>query len=106
MWKNYIFCVAKCMKFYFKHIQPIYYVDSKWRMLSIIVREWFEIGIQIYALLLYGGVNVFNLDSNILSQKPRIIESFCVIVSGNCITGTVSIWCVAYACWATKCRNS
>ena len=87
VWKSYIFCIRNCMKFYFKHIQPVYYVDSKWRMLSIIIREWFEIAIQIYALLMYGGINVFDIESNVLSQSPYIIESFAVIVSVNCLTG-------------------
>ena len=92
IWKQYIFCVGKCMKCYFKHIEPVYYVDSKWRMLSIILREWLEITAQIYALLLYGGVNVFALESNVLSQKAHIIEWFCIIVATNCITG------IPYAC--------
>ena len=75
------------MKCYFKHVEPVYYVDSKLRMLSIIAREWLEITTQIYALLLYGGINVFALESNVLSQKAYIIQSFCVIISMNCITG-------------------
>ena len=85
--QTYITCVRKVAKWYFKHIAPFYYVDSKWRMLSIIFKEWFEIGIQIYALLLYGGVNIFDLKSNVLSQTPYVIESFCIIISLNCITG-------------------
>ena len=87
LWKSYIFCVGNCMKCYFKHVEPVYYVDSKLRMLSIIAREWLEITTQIYALLLYGGINVFALESNVLSQKAYIIQSFCVIISMNCITG-------------------
>ena len=85
--ETYIFCARKCMKFYFKHIQPVYYVDSKWRMFSIIGREWVEIAVQIYALLLYGGINIVDLESNVLSQTADIIESFAVIVALNCITG-------------------
>ena len=85
--KTYVDCAHTCMKFYFEYIQPIYYVDSKWRMLSIIGKEWFEIIIQIYALLLYGGINVVDLESNILSQSPDIIELFTIIVSVNCMAG-------------------
>ena len=95
--KTYSFCVRECMKCYFKHIQPIYYVDSKWRMLSIIFREWFEIAIQIYALLLYGGINIFDIESNVLSQTSDIIESFAVIVSVNCVAGVRS--CIACVCY-------
>ena len=62
-------------------------------MLSIILREWFEIIAQIYALLLYGGVNVLALESNVLSQKPYIIEAFSVIISTNCITGMHATLC-------------
>ena len=83
----YHWCYRKYKKLYQKHVEPFYYVDSKWRMLSIIAREWFEVGIQVYALLLYGGINVFDLEANVLSQEPHIIETFSVIVALNCITG-------------------
>ena len=101
LWKSYFFCVRACMKCYFKHIQPIYYVDSKWRMLSIMAKEWFEILIQIYALLLYGGINVFDSKLNVLSQSPDIIESFAVIISVNCLAGMFAthmhaIFCFSY----------
>ena len=87
LWKWYIFCMRKYMKWYFRYILPVYYIGSKWRILSVIAREWFEIGIQIYALLLFGGINIFNLNSIVLSQTPAIIKSFAVIVSLNCVFG-------------------
>ena len=73
--------------FYDKEIYPYFYVDSKFQILSIIVREWIEILIQIYALLLYGGVDVFSTNSNILSQEAHIIVSFTTILSLNCLCG-------------------
>ena len=94
--ESYKFCARVCKKCYFEYIRPIYYVDSKWKMLSIIAREWFEILIQIYALLLYGGINIFDLKSNVLSQSPDIIESFAIIVSVNCVAGMRS--CIACVC--------
>ena len=75
----------KCEGFYEQYIVPIYYVDSKWRLLSLICREWFEIIVQFYALLLYGGINLISLDSKELSQTPEVIEAFTIIIGTNCI---------------------
>ena len=83
----YIYCIKGCFKLYFKYILPIYYVDSKLRIFSIIVREWIEILIQMYALFLYGGISLLFPSSNVLSQEPQIIQSFTIIVSANCILG-------------------
>lgn len=82
-------CVRQCFECYFKYIVPVYYADSKLRTLSLVFREWFEIGIQFYALLLYGGINLLNLNENILSQEPYIIEAFTIIVATNCIIGVL-----------------
>ena len=67
----FILCGIKKMwsYFYFEYIMPYYYIGSKWRLLSIIIKEWIEIGIQFYALLLYGGINLFEPKQNILSQE-------------------------------------
>ena len=80
-------CMKRCLKFYFKYIMPSYYVDSKLRMLSLIFREWFEIGVQFHALLLYGGINIFDTSENVLSQEPHVIATFAIIVATNCIIG-------------------
>ena len=66
---------------------PFRYIDSKLKMLSIIIREWIEISIQIYALLLYGGIDVFSSNSNVLSQRANVIEAFAIILSLNCFFG-------------------
>ena len=50
------------------------YDDSRLRLFSIIGKEWFEILIQIYALFLYGGINLFDKDSNVLAQDPNIVR--------------------------------
>ena len=53
--------------------------------MGIIIREWCEILIQLYALLLYGGINVFDLESNVLSQEVNIVKAFSIILGCNCI---------------------
>lgn len=88
-------CIRRFNKWYFEFVLPVYYVDSKWRMLSIIGREWIEIAIQFYALLLYGGINLFNPNSNVLSQEPFVIEAFAVIVAANCIFGMLCGFLIA-----------
>ena len=80
-------CCRSYMKFYFSRIMPVYYVDSKCRMLSLIFREWIEISVQFYALLLYGGINIFLPNSNVKSQNPNVIEAFAMIIGLNCICG-------------------
>lgn len=78
---------CNCMtKWYFGLVYPLYYVDSKWRTLSLIFREWIEIFIQLYALMLFGGINVLSPDSNVLSQKPDVICTFSIIIASNCIS--------------------
>ena len=83
----YVRCIKSCFECYFKHIYPWYYVDSKWRMITIIIREWIEILIQFYALLLYGGIHLLDPTANVLSQEPQIIQAFSKIVGVNCIVG-------------------
>ena len=94
-------CCKKCWictkKRYFKYIYPWYYIDSKWRILSVIIREFIEIFIQFYALLLYGGINLFNINSNVLSQEPYIIEVFAIIISLNCICAGSLL--ISYIIW-------
>lgn len=84
-------CFGKCYKCYsncyFRYVQPFYYVDSKGRMLSIIFREWIEIIIQFYGLLLYSGINVLRPNSNVLSQEPHVIETFAIVIASNSVIG-------------------
>ena len=42
--------------------------------MSVIFKEYFEIINQIYALLLYGGLNVFYMNQNILSQESLVVR--------------------------------
>ena len=86
----YINGMRSCTRCYFEYINPLYYVDSKLRLLSLIFREWIEITIQFYALMLYGGVNLFDSNSNVLSQSPNVVLSFAVIISLNAIIGMFS----------------
>ena len=79
-------CKTMNKEYYSKYVMPFYYVDSKWKILNIIFREWFEILVQFYALLLYGGINIFSPNSNVLSQEPYVIQAFVIIISLNCIT--------------------
>ena len=67
------------MKQYFR---PYYYIDSKWFLLVLFVREIIEIMVQTYGLLLLGGLNIFDSTQNILSQESYVVRGMCVI---NCI---------------------
>ena len=51
-----------------------FYFDSKYWLFGIVVREFFEIIIQFYALLLYGGMDLFDSNENVLSQEGYIVE--------------------------------
>ena len=88
-------CMSRCvsrsikcyLKWYFAHIFPYYYTDSKYRLLIMIFREWIEILIQFYALLLYGGYHLLYSSMNVLSQEPNTIQSFAIIVGLNSVLG-------------------
>lgn len=56
-------------------------------VVGIITREWIEIWIQFYALMLFGGIDFHN--SNVLAQEVNIVESFCVIVGLNAIVAGI-----------------
>ena len=56
-------------------------------------REWFEIILQFSALLLYGGINIFNFDFNSLSQETSVVVTFAVIISLNCILFGILLLC-------------
>ena len=82
--------VKSCQICYFDYVMPYYYVDSKWRLFSIIFREFIEIFIQFYALLLYGGINLFDFNSNskkLLTQHPDTVEAFAIIIGLNSVCG-------------------
>ena len=51
-----------------------YYTDSKYRLFGIIGREWLEILIQTYGLFYYGGINLFNKESNVPAQDPIVVR--------------------------------
>ena len=88
--KMYLHCVKSCQMCYFDYVMPYYYVDSKWRLFSIIFREFIEIFIQFYALLLYGGINLFDFNSNskkLLTQHPDTVEAFAIIIGLNSVCG-------------------
>ena len=62
------------------------YDDSKLRLFSIIGKEWFEILIQIYGLFLYGGVDLFDANSNVLAQHPNVVRGKCkVYIHAGCL---------------------
>ena len=65
---------AKCKDFYYQYIKPYYYVDSKWYLFGIAMKEMIEILIQFHALLLYGGINIFNTNENILAQEAYVVR--------------------------------
>ena len=53
-------CVKRCRgelsfiyDFYENYIAPYYYIDSKWYLLSMGIKELIEIAVQLYGLLLY-----------------------------------------------------
>ena len=51
------------------------YPDSKWYLFAQAGKELVEITIQFYALMLYGGLNIFDSKQNILAQESHIISS-------------------------------
>ena len=67
-----------------------FYFDSKWLILSTIWFECFEIFIQLCALLLYGGISIFDINSLILSQSASIVQAFSTIVGLNTIMAGIS----------------
>ena len=74
-------CVEKCfvcfsnrINFCTHFMSNYFYFDSKYWLFGIILREFCEIMIQFYALLLYGGMNLFDTNENVLSQKGYIVE--------------------------------
>ena len=70
----YIRCLKFCLKYYYKYLKPYHYIDGKWRLITMYLRELIEIAIQIYALLLYGGVNLFDRQQNILAQESYVLR--------------------------------
>ena len=50
------------------------YIDSKWHLFKEAGKEIMELFIQIYALMLYGGLNIFDLNQNILAQESYIVR--------------------------------
>lgn len=80
------------MKCYFTLIMPHYYVDSKWRLFTLIYKEWFEILVQLYGLMLYGGIDWLHPNSNVLSQESYVIEAFAIVIGSNCIAGMYIIY--------------
>ena len=73
--------VEKCLQFvnnwmniYTQFISDYVYFDSKYWLFGIILGEFFEIIIQFYALLLYGGMDLFDKNENVLSQEGYIVE--------------------------------
>ena len=67
-------CVSNGINDYTQFMSDNFYFDSKYWLFGIIIREFFEIIIQFYALLLYGGMNLFDLNENVLSQEGYIVE--------------------------------
>ena len=65
---------SDAINIYTHFISDYVYFDSKYWLIGIILREFFEIIIQFYALLLYGGVNLFDKNENVLSQEGHIVE--------------------------------
>ena len=62
-----------------------YYHDSKWRLFTIMGKEWIEILVQTYGLLLFGGIDIFDSESNVLAQDSSVVRQFSIIVGMNCI---------------------
>ena len=73
------------------------YFDSKWKVINSIFWEIMEIIVQFYALCLYGGLNLFHMDTVVLGQHVDIFESFAIIVGLNCVLAGVS-W-IVYIGW-------
>ena len=74
----YFISLLKCVKngwsSYIRFMSNNCYIESRNWILGIIVREFIEILIQVYALLLYGGTNLLNLNENVLAQEGHIVE--------------------------------
>ena len=51
-----------------------FYYDSKWRLFWLMGKEWMEIFIQIYGLFLYGGIDLFDKETNILGQNVAAVR--------------------------------
>ena len=92
LYKCFIKGLKTCMKCYFTLIMPHYYVDSKWRLFTLIYKEWFEILVQLYGLMLYGGIDWLHPNSNVLSQESYVIEAFAIVIGSNCIAGMYIIY--------------
>ena len=67
-----------------------FYFDSKWLILSTICSECFEIFVQLCALLLYGGISIFDINCLTLSQSASIVQAFSIIVGLNAIIAGIS----------------
>ena len=70
-----------------------YYQDSKWRLFTIMGKEWLEILVQTYVLFLFGGINIFNLESNVLAQDSSVVRQFSIIVGLNSVIAGVVQLC-------------
>ena len=95
---EWLWCCCRCVNIYYcfkenvldKYIKPRYYNDSKLHLINTMVREIIEICIQTYALLLYGGLDIFDPNRNVLAQRPLIIQDMAIILGLNCIfTGII-----------------
>ena len=55
-------------------------------LLCVIYSETFEMTAQIWALLIYGGVQAVSISSDLLlAQEPKFIRSFADIIGCNAV---------------------
>ena len=70
--------IEEAKHFQIRHIKPYFYVDSFLHLFVLALRELIEIMVQFYGLLLYGGLNIFNTQQNILAQESRVLRGLFV----------------------------
>ena len=61
-------------------IEPIFYIDSKWRIFRMIGTEIIEMIVQCYLLFIYAGYNIFDPDMLILAAQPFALRRLAVFI--------------------------
>ena len=81
-----------------------FYNDSKYTIFKNMIGEIFEISVQLYGLLLYGGINLFDMNNIPLAQEYYVIFVFSVIIAANCVF--VGLGWMTYICIHNTCHGT
>ena len=74
-----------------KFIEPYYYIDSKWYLFGMYIRELIEILVQFYVLLSFGGIDFVNINANIQGQDASIVEGMFLLHKRSIATQLILI---------------